>query len=398
MRSQRTILIAVAICSILTLSCRPAAAPERARAAHARALQAIVDDIVAGNETVPAAALWVDAPTLGLVWEGAAGVVEWGSSAAMTPLHPLELASNTKTYIAASILRLWEDGRLELDDPISEHLPAEYVDLLTSDGYDTGQITVRHLLTHTGGLYDYADREIYPAKLLADPTHRWTRTEQLEAAVAWGDPLGAPGEVYCYSDTGYILLGSMLEEITGEAMPAAVRELVGYERNGLGSTWFLTLEDRPDGVPELAHQYFGEVDATTIDPSSDLYGGGGLAASVGDLGRFMKALFSEGVYAKPETLEMMLTTVDGARARAEGEASNLSPGDYRMGVWEVEVEGLTSYRHSGFWGTIATFVPELELTIAATVNQNQCKPALNGIVTRTVLLVRDATEGDRTPP
>lgn len=397
MRRHATIRLAAAGAAVL-LGCTPVPPPTDPAADVTGELRAIVDDTVGGSENVPAAALWVHAPALGLIWEGAAGAADPATGEAMTPAHPVLVASNTKTFIAASMLRLWEDGRLGLDDPIAEHLPVEYVELLRSDGYRPDEITIRHLLTHTSGLYDYADREIYPAKILADPTHRWTRTEQLEAAVAWGDPHGAPGEVYCYSDTGYILLGSVLEQVTGQSMPEAVRELVGYERIGLDSTWFATLEPRPSSVPELAHQFYGDVDATTIDPSTDLYGGGGIATTVGDLGRFMRALFTGGVYSDPATSRTMLTTVDGVHTSADGEASGMPPGMYRMGVWVMEVEGFTVYRHSGFWGTVADYVPELDLTIAATVNQNQAKAALSEMVRRSIVAVRDAIDANPDAP
>ncbi len=65
---------------------------------------------------------------------------------------------------------------------------------------------------------------------------------------------------------------------------------------------------------------------------------------------------------------------------------------YRMGVWVMEVDGLTIYRHSGFWGTVADYVPELDLTIAATVNQNHDKQALWEMVGRSTALVREAIE------
>lgn len=381
---------ALPACLALAAACNQTEPQPDLAAVLGAELQEIVNSAVADSETVPAAALYVHAPSLGLEWEGAAGLADPATGETMTAAHPVLVASNTKTYIAASILRLWEDGRLGLDDPIADHLPVEYVDLLRSDGYRTDEITIRHLLTHTSGLYDYADRTIYPEKILADPSHRWTRTEQLEAAVEWGDPLGAPGEIYNYSDTGYILLGSVLEQITGQSMPDAVRELVGYERIGLDATWFETLEPRPSGVPALAHQFYGEVDASAIDPSSDLYGGGGIAAPVGDLGIFMRALFTGGVYTNPNTAPAMLTTVDSVKMSAGGEASGMPPGMYRMGVWVTEVEGFTVYRHSGFWGTVADYVPELDLAIGATVNQNQDKAALWDMVGRSIAAVGNA--------
>ena len=56
-----------------------------------------------------------------------------------------------------------------------------------------------------------------------------------------------------------------------------------------------------------------------------------------------------------------------------------------MGVWWVEVEGFTTYRHSGFWGTLATYVPALDLTLAATVNQNRCGEALDELVRKAIV-------------
>ncbi len=209
----------------LVAACRPA--PEPPAASLERALQTIVADAVAGHEADFGAALHVDAPRSGLTWEGAAGVADPATGEEMTAALPVLVASNTKTFISVSILKLREQGRLGLDDPIAAHLPGEYVELLRGDGYDPDTITIRHLLTHTSGLFDFADADIYTEEILADPNHRWTRTEQLEAAMEWGDPYGPPGEVYRYCDTGYILLGEILEQVTGRTMPDAVRELGG---------------------------------------------------------------------------------------------------------------------------------------------------------------------------
>jgi len=78
-------------------------------------------------------------------------------------------------------------------------------------GYDPEAITIRHLLTHTSGLFDHGGAEEYTEAILSDLMHPWTRTEQLRGAVEWGDPHGKPGEVYTYADTGYILLGEIVD-------------------------------------------------------------------------------------------------------------------------------------------------------------------------------------------
>ena len=291
------------------------------------------------------------------------------------------------------MLRLSEEGKLRLDDSISTYLSAELIAALRGDGYDPDAITIRHLLTHTAGVFDHSDTPNYIEAITTDPTHAWTRTEQVQSAMAWGDPLGYPGEVYRYSDTGYVLLGEIVANASGRPMATAVREMLDFERLGLGSTWWENLEPRPEGVPERAHQYFGEIDTYEFNPALDLYGGGGLVATIGDMGRFMRNLFTGEVYANPETVSTMLSTIDGAET--SGQEGQMPPGMYRMGIWVLDVEGYETYRHSGFWGTVATYVPELDLVVAATVNQNQGGVILYQIAERSIALVAQASRSTR---
>jgi len=381
-----TVLIGVS----LSIGCGQSPEPASPPASLEGSLQRLVDAAVADNPEIPGAALHVDSPGIGLDWEGAAGDAEPEIHAPMSPARPVRIASNTKTFIAAAVLRLAEEGRLAIDDPIAEHLPASFVELLRGDGYDPEAITIRHLLTHTSGLFDHSSGAEYEEAILADPMHRWTREEQLRAAVEWGDPHAAPGEVYTYCDTGYVLLGEIVERASGKPMAAAVRELIGYQKLGMTSTWWESLEPAPDGVPWRAHQFLGDLDTFSFDPSFDLYGGGGIVATVGDLARFWRALFTGGVFSDLETLGTMLSTIDGVRGLPEDGPGALPPGAYRMGVWVVEVDGLTTYRHTGFWGTSASFVPQLDLVVTATVDQHQARAALGELVDGAIAAVADA--------
>jgi len=380
---RRTKLEMTVAGTALVLGCQQ---PSVSATVVARALQALVDRAVADNELIRGAALCVESPTLGPRWEGAAGLAD--PDTPMTSLHPVRIASNTKTYVAAAVLRLAEEGRLAVDDPIAAHLPDETIALLIDDGYRPDQMTVRHLLTHTSGLYDHSDSPKYGDAIMADPHHRWTRTEQVEAAIAWGDPWGPPGAVYTYCDTGYVLLGGIVEKVSGRPLAAAVRDLLQFDELGLAATWWEDLEPAPAGVPDRAHQYIDETDTFDFDPSFDLYGGGGLVATVADVALFYRALFSGGVFSDPATADLMLTTVEGARARPDADDAALAPGTYRMGVWVVEIDGVTAYAHSGFWGTAAVFVPDLDLAVAATVNQNKAKEAMWDIVRESIAIVR----------
>ena len=255
-------------------------------------LQTLVDETVAGDEAIHGAALFVHAPTSGLEWEGAAGLADPGRGVAMTPGTPVRIASNTKTYVAASVLRLWEEGSLDLDSPIARHLPEAMLALLRADGYDPEAMTIRHLLTHTSGLFDHSEPASYGEAITADPEHVWTRLEQVTLAMELGEPHAPPGEVYTYCDTGYVLLGEIVEQVSGRPLGKAVRELVGYSRLGLWSTFWELVEASPDLLPDRAHQFLGDLDTYAFHPSFDLYGGGGVVATAGDMARFFRALFA----------------------------------------------------------------------------------------------------------
>ncbi len=352
-------------------------------------LQLELNGLVAKDENIHAAALHVEAPRIGLSWGGAAGLADPKQGIRMTPQHPVRIASNTKTFVAAAILRLWEEDRLGLDDPITEYLPSDFIQLLQSDGYRTNEITVRHLLTHTSGIFDYINSEAYGDQVEADLHRQWTRIEQLQAAIDGGKPYGDPGDVYAYSDTGYILLGEIIEQITNLPMGAALRDLIGYEALGLNSTWHETFESRPSGLPDRAHQFEGSEDWYNWHPSFDLYGGGGLVSTVGDLARFMRGVFTGQVYRRSSTAEMMLTTVSAKTGGPDYFGERQYPGVYRMGVLVLVIRAEQVYSHGGYWGTLAAYVPNLDLAVGTTVTQSQAN-VLPSLLRRVMKLVEYA--------
>ena len=335
-------------------------------------LQALLDDAVANGST-PGIMMRVDAPGSGLSWSGVAGVSDLETSTPLTRNNPVRIASNTKTFLAAATLRLWEEGQLGLDDPLSQHLSPAHAEVLAADGYDLDAMTIRHLLTHTSGLYDYADRDLFVQAILADPYHRWTPEEQIGLAVEWGDPYGAPGEVYRYSDTGYVVLGLVLESAYGKPLASVLRELLEFERLGMDDTWLETLEDPPRGASDRAHQYMGERDTYDWDPSLDLYGGGGLVSTADDMAAFMRALFTGGVYRDAATADTMLTTVEGAGQGPDLSGMPMVPGRYRVGVEVRDRDGLALYMHTGFWGTLAAYMPGPDVAISIAVTQQQSR-------------------------
>lgn len=374
--------VPVATLAALLAACAPASKPPAPTDQLAAELSALLDSALAASPGLPGAMLRVEAPSLGFTWSRAVGIADRGTGDSLRVEQPLRIASNTKTYVAAAILRLVEDGALGLDAPIAPHLLPATLATLRADGYQPDRITVRMLLQHTSGIFDYATTGVggtgmalygpFFARILADPGHRWTRAEQLALAMSTGDPYGAPGETYHYSDTGYNLLGEMLETVTGKPMQAAVRDLLGFDRLRLASTWWETLEPVPPASAPRVHQYLDSLDANTFDGSIDVYGGGGLMSTLDDLGRFYRALLRGEVFAQRATLDSML--VMSPQSLAAG------PGGYGMGIGRGQHGQVICYGHGGFWGTLARHCPALDLTVTAAVNSTTARAALGAIV------------------
>lgn len=204
-----------------------------------------------------------------------------------------------------------EKGRLSLDDRISKYLSKGLVRRVhVLDGQSYGhRITVRQLLNHTSGLYDYAMDEAWFVDVLSDPQRTWTPVEFVEVAIVNGTPYFRPGEGYHYSDTGYVLAGFVIEKVSRLKLHEAYREYLRFVELGLDDTYLEFHEAPPPGAGERAHQYFfvGPIDMTDWNPTVDTFGGGGLVSTAEDLSSFVRALLEGRVFEKPRTLARMLT-------------------------------------------------------------------------------------------
>ena len=329
-------------------------------------LTAWLAEAVSKYPNSPGHLMWVISPEY--TGGAAFGTLELGASAPLEVDTPIRVASVTKTFVAASVLRLAETGRLGLDDPISQHLSPIYLGMLSGDGYDVDAISVRHLLTHTSGIADYAGYEEnyegeFQRRIEADPTFQWDRELEVQFAVDNYDPLAEPGAEFHYADTGYVLLGDLLERAMGvTSYGAAIAELVGFDELGLTST-FVERLDRPAPDKPLGHQYIGTLDYTNIDPGQDMYGGGGMVSTTREISMFFDALLGGRVFDKPETLTEMITPAADAEPGSEAASEGL-------GIFLVtSPSGETCYSHTGYGGTTAITCPDSGITMTITVQQ-----------------------------
>jgi D-alanyl-D-alanine carboxypeptidase len=301
--------------------------------------------------------LHIESPNQGISWSGASGYADVKNKTKLIENQCFRIASVTKTFVACSILRLWEDGKLSLDDPISKYISKTHFDILKKGTYDADKITIRHLITHSSGLFDHATAKQYLEKVQAEPSHVWTRTEQLEGLINWGKPVGALGEKFSYSDTGYVLLGEIIEHLTGKSMNDAFANLLNLRQLGLKHT---KIEDavNPNNNPKnRIHQYIDGEDTYNWNCSIDLYGGGGLLSTTQDLALYYQGLFQHKVFKNKTTLDTML-------AKTSYFSTEKPVIDYRKGIYLIKLKEMDTWTHTGYWGTQVVYIPSLNITMA----------------------------------
>lgn len=319
-----------------------------------------LDSIYISNPETIGIMIHIECPDKKISWSGAIGHSNKEEKTKIEINQPVLIASNTKTFVASTILRLAEEKHLLLTAPIKNYLCERTKSLLKNNGYNISHIQIAHLLSHTSGINNYGDSSEFKDKIRLNPSYKWTRQEQIELAVLKMNKIGNAGEKYSYSDTNYLLLSEIIEEATHLKYYAAIRKLIDFKKNDLNETWFPSLEETPKNCSPLAHQYVEKwgIDSYKLNKSFDLYGGGGLASTSKDLALFLYKLFNNKIFNNPETINDLLTKIN---------TEQKSDTDYRFGIWKSTLSGKTVYGHGGFWGSMVYYVPKINLAISVIV-------------------------------
>lgn len=264
--------------------------------ALAAELQAILDRLVADGY-IPGASLTVRIPGYA-PWSGASGSVDRAGSLPMTPETRMRIASISKVFTAVVVLQLFEEGRLDLEAPLATWYP----DLVPR----AEQITVRRLLNHTTGLHDYLENSTFLTLAYQRPDYTWLPGE-LAAYAGKQGALFAPGTpgAWDYSSTNYVILGMVVEAVTGNTLAQEMRTRI-FEPLGLEGTYFVP-DEAVEGV--YARGYRNASDVTDVSLSF-AYATANLVATPSDVALFGEALFG-GRLLRPETMDQMLTFLNG---------------------------------------------------------------------------------------
>ncbi len=219
---------------------------------------------------------------------------------------PFHGASAGKLVTTALIGRLIDDGTIGPHSRIASLLPEEDTrGLFVHKGIDRlGEVTVDHLLAHTSGVADYFEG---PARGVAtvekqavsQPDRTWTPREMLAHSRDHQTPVAAPGRKFSYSDTGYILLGRIIEEAYGAALHDAARERV-FAPLGMTRSWYAARSQPIEGDTVIEPLWLGPHEVSTTNALSVDWAGGGVAATAADWIRLSRGLW-DGSLLRPDT-------------------------------------------------------------------------------------------------
>jgi D-alanyl-D-alanine carboxypeptidase len=212
--------------------------------------------------------------------------------------------SLTKSFTAVAVLALAESGAFELDDAIDTHLPGVVMGSAEGAAIDGREISIRELLQHTSGLPNYTD---YIESVPDEPV---AVEDQIALALAHEPSFAPPGSSWRYTNTGYLVLGMLIERVSGQRLAAVLDERI-FAPAGLVDTYWPEPMERALRGPH-AHNYTPAPDGALIDVTElepTIAGAAGqLVSTPRDLNRFWQALFA-GELLGAQTLQAMLMTV-----------------------------------------------------------------------------------------
>ncbi|MBK8056253.1 MAG: serine hydrolase [Saprospiraceae bacterium] len=259
----------------------------------------------------------------------------------LLPTHSFRIASVTKPMIAAIILKLADEGRLDINGPITKYVENLIPNMAT--------MTVKHLLSHTGGVFDHLNANSFWNHPENKPGKIWTLNELINFSVS-GGPVFQPGKGYAYSNTGYVILGKIIENITKMPIEDACKKLL-FDPLKLQKTFYDNFSGNSNPLSDLAtNNRSYEYSPTAAGPS------GAVVSNSIDVAYFGKEIYGSG-YLKPASLQDMITN----------HGVLLAGQNYGYGTRLWDLNGIKHYGHTGAlmdYRAIVMYVPSKDMSIA----------------------------------
>lgn len=331
--------------------------PDSVTQLHSR-IQAIMDSFT--RKGVPGSSIAIYSQ--GSIWQATSGYARLEDSVRMRPTDLHYLQSVSKTYIAVGILKLKEENRIDLDADFRTYLSPKYARYLTHPE----RITVRMLLHHTSGIPEYSTDPQFVSFVVQHPLQTFGAEQQLKAIS--GEPLiFAPGTSYAYTNTNYLLLALILDQITGDHV--RFLQKVIFKPLNLTETFYRESRNYLD-KKNVVDSYWDVLDTgvpaniTAFQKAnvSSMIGDDGIICSTSDAVKFVNGLMT-GKLLKPATLTEMQTWAKDAAGNNR----------YGMGIAYYQFNHHIAYGHGGGGvgaGCLLVYVPDQDISIFLAVNLN----------------------------
>lgn len=276
----------------------------------------------------------------------------------VNPSHRYRIASVSKLFTSAMILKLAEEGRLQLDGKLYDYLPI--------DNLPYGkEVTIRQLLSHTAGVIDHLN---HPSFYRGNWEYRTWKPGDIHNFAALRRARFRPGEGYAYSNTGFYLLGELIEKVVGKPLGEAYKEYI-FDPLGLKQTLyddFSTRRHHIDSLAENARAY--EYHQSAVGAA------GAMVSTPSDMARFGHALFTGKLVSEASLQEM-----------AKDIGASVGGDHYGLGMRLWDDNGIIHFGHTGAlmdYRAILMYLPEYEVTLAITTNGRHYKwhDLINGLM------------------
>ena len=285
--------------------------------------------------------------------------------------HPFYTASITKMFTATAIGILKDQNKLNFEDKIAQYLPDSLVNNLhVLDGKNySKELTIAHLLQHTSGLPDYFTDETKDGspniinQLLMNPNKLWSAEELIQFSKDKMTPHFVPGTDYHYTDTEYVLLALIIENVSGLSLDKFFKQHIFQPLNMHSS--YVNLKSFPvENKLPIVKFYASQYELSSLKSLSADWGGGGLVSTTHDLIAFLKAFNTDKIVKKDTRLAMQnwVTETKGM--------------EYGFGIRQVSIDKLTNTKsdlqligHSGSTASFLWYCPQLDTYISGTFNQ-----------------------------
>ena len=338
---------------------RKFAAPSLLALAIATPALAVPPDFKAKADALLAEAYPADGPGASVVvtehgkiiYQGSRGLADVEAKRPIDPQTVFRMGSITKQFAAAVVLQLAAEGKIKLGDPISTYLPAYPPPANTA--------TVAQLLNHTSGIQSYTS---IPGWMVEANTARSYTTEQLVAVFKDLPPPSKPGEQWSYNNSGYVLVGALIEAVTGQPWQVEVDRRI-VKPLGLKSIRYGVEEN---AVPAMAKGY--TINGGKLAPSMKIHmsvpaAAGALLGTPTDLAAWGYALHHNKVVSPPFYAQMIAPT----------KLSDGSSAPYGFGIEPESLRGETAIGHSGGifgFSTDSIYVPSKDIFVAVFANSD----------------------------